>query len=550
MSEAVQRYFLPGSRQRIYLIGVFGSLIIMFLSVWRVGPVVVEAKDTFGLVSHLPLGYWMGLALLLVISIFAFLDRELKKDAIYLAILIALGLFLLGITVFVYENAVTPDSYYPTAEVKNLLITHHLDINHPPILSSYYSWPAIHFISASLMEITGLDLYPFLKYASLLWIPCFVFVTYGIGKRFKLEPNRCFLLSFLAISSWLINFAGYYYARFPAMILFLLIFMLLLVPRRTPAENIAVVLMFTALVITHGLTAVAVLLALTLLAIYRKNPISMLLFIVIFGVWYIYQATGALDIGIDAFKKPLKDIFSLVEGGRYQVSASTSRLVTRYSELSYLAAYAALMIGSAVLLLRRKIKEEHRKLIIALFCWAIGVALIVFWGHGEASFRTFIYCIVPALCIVVLSFSNTKLLIPLMCLFVVLSPLFSYAGQAGWGQVLTTELKGTKFFALEVKPKSSYLYGPGGQLIFYYDPGMVSSPHLDPLSTANVTRLGDVDLSVLDKLQYVIISKQETSWQEFTWNEAPYASWPQTEGGKKANLLYDNGDFQIYENHL
>lgn len=90
MNKAIYGYSSIGSRQKIYLILVFVSLILLFYSVWQVSPVIVEAKAPLWLASYLSLGYWTGLALLVATSIFAFLDHELKKDAIYIIILMAL----------------------------------------------------------------------------------------------------------------------------------------------------------------------------------------------------------------------------------------------------------------------------------------------------------------------------------------------------------------------------------------------------------------------------------------------------------------------------
>ncbi len=115
--------------------------------------------------------------------------------------------------------------------VRELLATHHLDLERSPHIISYYSWPAIHFMSASLLEITGIDFLQIVRYTPLFfWPPCFVLITYGIGKRLKLAPNRCFLLSLLALSSWILSYSGFYYPRFVAMILLLLVLMLSLEP--------------------------------------------------------------------------------------------------------------------------------------------------------------------------------------------------------------------------------------------------------------------------------------------------------------------------------
>ena len=143
-------------------------------------------------------------------------------------------------------------------------------------------------------------------------------------------------------------------------------------------------------------------------------------------------------------------------------------------------------------------------------------------------------------------------MIALTVSFVGLSLFANYAAYVSWGQVLTTELKGTEFFALEVKPQvklqDRYYYAYAAQLVAYHDPGLVNLPYDYPYRF--VKRTGEVDISALNRLHYVIISKQGTDSTIFAWGQDPFAAWPQTEVGKRANLLYNNGYFQIYENRL
>jgi len=546
MIEAVQKRLSLRSRQKIYLIIVFVSLILLFYSAWQVGPVYVEPEAPLGLVSYLSPAYWAGLALVVVTSILAFLDRELKKDAIFIVILIALGLFLLGIRVFVEENALDSDSYYPTSEVFNLLSAGKLDLANAPSIATYYAWPATHFISAWLLEMTGIDLIPIMKYTPLFWIPCFVFISYAIGKRLELAPNHCFLLSFLAVASWLVPFAGFYYPRLPATIFFLLLFMLLVSPRKTAAETVLVILMFGVLVLTHGLTSVAVLPGLVLLAIYRRETRFVLLFIVIFGAWYVYQATTAMEAGINALLAPMRNVMEIAQIERYQEASAVGRYFARYSQLGYVVLYGLFMLGSIVLLLRRKITGERRKQVIAILAWIIGVGLVVFWGHGEGMWRVYIYCLVPMVCIVALLFYSRRLLVPLMCLFVVLSLFANYTTLAGFGQVTTSGLKGAQFFALEVIPQQRYFAHFSAKQALYYNPDLIRIPMT--VSKSFIGELEDGDVSPLDEYRYVVFSKVTSDQVRFEWGEDPYLAWPQTEAGQGSDLIYDNGDFQIYEN--
>jgi len=563
MTEAVQRYLSPGSRQKIYLILVFLSIVLLFYSIWQVYPVVVNITDPLGMASQLPPWYWVGLALIVLVSIFAFLDGEIKKDAIFILILIVLGLFLFGVRTLFAENTGDPTAYSPLGDVRTLLASHHIDITNPPHgdIQTYYSWPAFHFINASILEISGVT-FSFIKYMPLFFLLCFVSITYAIGKRFELPSNRCFLLSFLALSSWLIGFAGFYYPRMYAMLLFLLLFMLLLTPQRTVAETIAAVLIFSAAILTHGMFPMVLIPGLVLLAIYRRDIRFVALFIVIFGAWYMYQCPLALESGVRTLSKPLFDILHLAQVERYQEPTLTLVLAVRYSRFAYLISYVALMAGSAILLLGRRITGEYRKQVIALFTFAIGVSLALVLGFGEQAYRTYLYCVVPAASIAVLtvlSFSRRKIVtaltIFLMCLFVAAHLPANYGGEAQWGQVLTSELRGTEHFALRVKPAvgTATFYTYATQLAFFHNPdlrGTVAFPssqtvyntyvHLQKKHVPIVS-----PLEVLDRyyhiINYVIISNQgEVAYWE---------DWPQTEGGKEAYLIYNNGNLQIYDNH-
>ncbi len=551
MSKALQEHLPPRLRQKIYLTLAFVSLTLLFYSIWQVKPVIVDVYAPLGLASYFTPYYWLGLALLVLGSVLAFLDKEVKKDALFIVLLIALGLFLWGSGVFAYANPRDPSCYHPTSEVRSLLVEHHLDITAPtPSLTSYESWPATHFISATILEMSGIDIGSMIKYWPLFNMLILVLITYSIGKRLKLTPNRCFLISFLAFSSWHVSMGGGYNPRSFGMMLFLLLLVLLIVPRRTPAEVVVVVLTFSALMLSHGLTTLVLMSGLILLSAYRKETRFIALFIVIFFTWYIYQAYAAMAWGIEQFwAVPFMDIFKLAQAERYQMPSVMARTVTRYSQLSYLALYASLMIGSFILLVRRRIAGEHRKQVIAIFFWLTGVALAVGLSYGaEGPYRAYLFCLVPAAAIIALSFSSKKLIVALMFLSVALFLPANYGVDASYSQVRTTDLKGTEFLALTVKPWHSFYYHADPALVNYHDPEMV----WEAAAFGHFGMPDEVDLSFLDtQAQAVCFSKEASAHKIFSGGVAPYDAWPEkTEAGRTADLLYDNGDFQIYWNRV
>lgn len=536
---------LVSRRSKIYLILMSLSLALFSYSIWQVYPIMVEVTDPLGLASRLPPAYWAGLALLVLTGVLAFLDREVKAG-VYLSLLFALGLFLVGVTALGYANARNPNDYYFMGQVGDVLAEHRVDIAHPGVLVDYSSWPAYHFISAGLLSITGAGPGFILKYWDLLGVALIILATYAIGRRLGLAPNRCYLLSLLSLSSWWAGFFGYS-SRSLAMILLLLLFMLVIAPRKTIAETVVVMLATASLVITHGFASLALLPALALVAIYRRDSRYVILSVVMFGAWYLYQATASFRAGVQQFMTyPLAQLLHQAQAESYEAASAAARAVARYSQLGRLALYVPYVSAAVILLAGGRMTAERRRQVLSLLFWLGGVSLVVFLGYGEELYRAYLFAVVPAAAIIALSVSRRALLVPLMCLMVALFPLANYATEASWGQLLTTELRGAEFVATRAPESAhSYYYGLDFGLMRYFNPDMKAGVLLPKYAARSPEA---IDPSVLDGLDFVIMSKQGTDAVLFGWGVDPYAAWPQTESGREADLVYENGRFEVYRN--
>jgi len=286
------------------------------------------------------------------------------------------------------------------------------------------------------------------------------------------------------------------------------------------------------------------------MGIYRKDFRLMPIFIVIFSAWYLYHSSLAMGSTLlDWLSNPLRQLFQAANLEQYQGVESTARAVTRYSQLTYLALYVVLVGASVGIIFLKKGVSERKKQILALLCWAIGSGLIIFSGYGQALYRVYVFCLPPAVCIIVLSLADRKIMKPviiaLMCALPLVSLLATYGGEAAFSQVRTTELKGAEFFADKVNPRTVYFYQFNTFLIDYYNPALITVP-----AENSALSKGEVNFSVMSGLKYVILSKQGSDSLVYAWSEDPYACWVDTEAGKAASLLYTNGYFQVYENNL
>lgn len=539
-SSQIQKIQQP----RFYLILASISLILFFYSMGQIKPVVVELDDFLGLASCLTLVYWLGLALIVACSILAYLDKQLKNTAVFIFVLLVLGLFLFGITQFAAANPSDSSSYYPAGEVKTLLATHHIDITSPYPLMAYRSWPGFHFLSASILSVTGIEFTPMAKYMPLFFTILFILVTFSIGRRLRLSLNQSFLLSFLALSSgWVVST---YHGPFSlGLAAFFLLFLFAVQPSNTSAWKVCSLLTFALLVVTHGLTAVAMLFALMVLAVYNRKPGYWLLCSAIFFSWYLYLAPWVFEIGVGRFWAEFTSLdLAYLTGYRHGPEISQMVEINRLMRLSYLAIHAIMMIISIALLLMGRVKKENRRLIGLCFSWIIGVALLLPVGYGyEMSMRLYQFGLIPVIAIIILSLSNRKIFITLMILFVMLFVPVRY-GTEYVGQTLDSELSGAAFFAQRVNPQSPYMYGPGGYYIPFYNPSLIElkKVHYDLTS---VEPPAEQLRRFLPEVDFLIDSQITHNAAMFHYECDPLRDWL-LEEGNRFQKLYDNGSFTIY----
>jgi hypothetical protein len=545
------------SRKKVYLIFVFISLGLFFFSCWQVKPVVVEASAPLGVASYLSPLYWCGLALLTITAISAFLDRKLQSDTIYIIILLILGLYLIALPAFIYENPREDTNFYPFSEIYRWFPTGNIDIANPPHIASYYSWPVFHFLSATFVSVFGdsFDFFIFAKYVPLFFSVILVFISYSIGKRLNLEPYRCFLLTFLVISSWLL--ISEYAPRTIGIVLIYLFLMLLISKYKNASYMLITIIIFSTIVITHSLTVIAAIAGLTFFSIYKRDFSLLTLCIFLFGFWYIYVAYDAVDSGIQQFLQyPWRAIFLTIERETTQGFTHTAASISHISWIIYAFVYLSFLIWSLILIIRRNITLERRNQVVLLFFWITGIAIAMLaMGFGDAFHRAYAFVVLPLACIVALSLSKNKLILAataiIMVLFVSMSVPAVYGNDSKWGQVLTTEIYGSKFFALHIKPEGTYYFDGNEVFIHYYKPSLLNELKRNfNFGLFKIISPSEIDYSLIDNSNYVILSKKSSSRWLLSWGEDPTALWVHTITGQYANLIYNNGDFEVYENHL
>jgi hypothetical protein len=560
LSEKI-KYLSLNARVKVYLILTLGSLVLFFLGMHQIYPIILNVNEPFGVASSLPVLYWLGLCLLLIACILVYVDHELNNDLLYIFLVFCLGIFMMGIIPFGFAEPHLPNDYYFMAMASKAMATHHVYIEANSPLVAYNSWPAYDFLIVTIRDITSLSSTFFLKYWDIFGDVLIIVVAYAISIQLGMKKNQAFFVSFMALASWLTGFTGCNPRAF-GVYLFLIIILLFIKPWKSIVDISLLITVFAALVITHGFETIIALVVIATLSVYmgvfKKERVSLLfptllLIFVIFGSWYLYMAFQAFEMGVKQFISfPFEQAASVLNMEHYAVPSVIARSVARYTDLGRVALYMVYVFVGVLMMVRHKLSRETIPGVVAALCWIVGVVPVIVLGYGEELDRAYLFSIIPAAIVVVLTFRNklqTFMIIILMCLMVVINLPANYATEIAFGEVLSTELAGAKYIAVNIGPENnaSIFYSPGSETIWYFNSDLEANIWTP---TYTVLSPNQVDLKILDNMYYVILSRQSSEPFLFSWGQDPYSLWPQTEIGQTADLIYNNGAFWVYKNNL
>ncbi|NJD51862.1 MAG: hypothetical protein FIB07_03250 [Candidatus Methanoperedens sp.] len=529
---------------KTYLILISISLIFLFYSIWEIKPVVVNNTDFLGLTSHLTLAYWIGFLILIFSSIRLYLDTQYKNTSIYIIHLLTLGVYLFGLPVFAEENAWFAWSYYPAGEVQNVLINKYININSEDLLA-YNMWPATHIVSAFLILIGDIGLMSIIKYMPLFWMIALIFFTFVMGRIFHFSPDQSFLLSFMILTSFVL-FLYYYGPPSIAYLIFVMIFILLndFSINQKYDEYVPLTLFISALIITHLLTSLVVMVMIFIMYLNERRFKTLMLFsIIFFFSYYIFIAPFMFKIAADNISKIL-----IVNKSIEFVETNMIFQIPRLLKYTYLAIYIISVIFVTLNLLYNKTLLNNKKSIHCLM-WFTGIGLFLMLNYGsEMDDRLYIYSIIPAATYIIANISNrSKILITIMVIFLFLH-IPAHYGSESMDMVYTTELYGSKFFALRMEPGNeypisiNYVFGP---LLDYYHPlpfykRWSISPYRSGIYNPSNASLEDST--------YIIHSKQTNNYLLSFFGYDSIKLW--LESNKTPKLIYTNGYYNIYKNNI
>jgi hypothetical protein len=530
---------------RIYLFLVFFGISLVFYS-WLIAyPIYTNPNDVFGLGSHLPFIYWIGLGLLLICILLMFNEKKYKSNNLYLLVLLSVVISLFGVTVFALENPDSLVSYYPAAEVKTVLNQGHInaDLSYPA--GTYRLWPGIHFISASLILITGIDLLEIIRNTPILLVSIWGFLGYSIGQNINLRPRKCFCIAFLLILSCWVAWA-HYLPQGIAFTFYLTIFGLVLIIRKNQKAVLLLVITSLALIITHALTSVMLVCAIVPVTLYRKNIGIAFIVVTMVLLWMVFYASPAFEQGVQSILT--LPFFDLISTGQRVLSVTQRiipRLISGLATLGYVAFFTMAIITSLLSIIGSKLYRVDKQMVTTCLLWIFGLILILPLEYGgELIWRIFWLATIPGSVIIAICLKYKQALIALFVFLLILHIPTHWARYSGGEAVYTSEICGIQFFAIKAKPRppNSYFYARNNSLVNYFDPTLITTQWLDYQQTN-----WQAGLDNINKSTYIIMSQQTSSEMIFSFGQDPLSKWQDTEIGEQSNLIYNNGNFSLYK---
>jgi hypothetical protein len=517
----------------------------------------LSAND-WGILSRLPVTYWMGIAAICALVLFSFRSSK----SLNLNVSIAIFVLVLVYTNFIPQIIETPIgltsmSLWPSSQASLTISTGHIAVGQPNQMLDYNNWPFFTIFTSIFMLITGSPLSWLLKWFPLFSITFWALIVFLILKRFLGSKYGLIGAALFLCGSW--TKQQYFGPQSFAFMLFLLVLYLSLKSEsgtfnfNKKSFFILALAVFIGLVFFHVLTPVALLLMLaatylitSLFAMHAGKQSKTLGYFVllcttIVVAYNVYVTPSFVSYGfnkvVDAFGTSLFQQVSRIAGSQYQ---------TFTSAIIYGLVFGFVGISLIGLLLMLRDKNQP-KLQTLTYLSSIGVMLIlalVPYGE-EGPFRAFMFTL-PFLSLICVWFLKRKpaLLGTLLCIFLLLSVPAIY-GADSYCLITDPELAGGKYVA-QYLPDTSHVFGKVETYVRYFDPSsslifytIGSQPFLDYDSL-------DIEQHI-DGINYLTISRNQINYVEYYSGINPYQNMNLLQNINVTRAcLYDNGNFSVH----
>lgn len=261
-----------------YGLAVTGASLIV-VAWFRSYPVSIENPGNYLFNSISPL-YWIGLSLfngsLLLIA-----SNTRSRFERYCC---GLAFFAFAFSIrFFFVHITGPDSDYFRGLGENFMANRTLE----PRQHEYYQWPSLFTLSAIVSEVLHLDINAISFVLFLTWTVCFT------GLLFFFQKPADDVRDFLSIAAYVIVPYAFLNWQFAAQTFGLVLFFLCvqLMTRRQIAYLSSSIVVYVALVLTHGFLALFLVIGTLILTVWsRRYFLSFVSFALLYGLYVVFRA--------------------------------------------------------------------------------------------------------------------------------------------------------------------------------------------------------------------------------------------------------------------
>ncbi len=540
-------------KSSIFFIISFLIVLLLAIHVLTTTQVTQYSPGDLGLLTKLPITFWIGLAYL---GVLLYLGRKSGQITIIVAVLIFFYLFCIPLLIRENKAEFLSLSYGFAYKGTWVWSTGHLDFGTYNWLS-LLNWPGFFIFAGSISGVTGLPATLFADYFPLLTMALMgIVVYYTLRVRLNQLASSFGALWFIA-SFWTIQYyfapQGFAYLFYFA--IFLLLTRLFFNKKQNLVLSLIVLVLFFGLVTTHLLTSFA--LTGSIIIVYALSKIfpqkrKMVIFysigtcILLMSILLAYQ----FFVINSSFSEIIKMLYSqLSQGETHLTTISQGRtFVSPSLNLQLFGDYAITIInvGMAIIAilaifvgaLRKKEKARQDLFWVAWIIVAVLIAVSMMYG-GEIIQRAFILMLLP-ISYFAASFFRKK---PRIMVFVLIAIVFlqvpAHYAWENWGYVPTSEIKGTAFFEKYAPLGASFLYEPS---LGYF------KEELNLVSITVASPGGGIPNStiingVVGRANFIISSNQLDNFYQYFFGVNLLEN---VSLADNFNQVYDNEFFQIY----
>ena len=543
----------------IYVAFIFGLVTILSTSVSS-----LDSTD-WGILTKLPLTYWMGLIALGFSILLTVRKGAINTRSLTVLVILVFFYFHLMPTIIEGPEGLSVFSLWPSSESNLLIAKGGLSIGNPNLLMDYSSWPLSIIFNSIILLITGLHLDFLAKWFPMFTLSFWSLLVFLILKKFFRQEYALVGVGLFLCGSW--TRQQYLGPQSFAFSLFLL-FMFFMTRSKQGFEIKArkffglAFITFIAILFSHALTSLSILLiifstyfaALLFARTDKMKNKSNFIFCLLCGVsalsYNLYFSPQFFSDAVQKMLDALSDFSTLKTIQQInRLPGSTFQQLTNLNIYLLVLAFVTISGISLIWMIR---KRSFSKLQITFWIgYLFTLFIIAFLPYGEEGlFRAFIFGLPLFSILTIHLLKNRPLLLGSFLVFSLFTGLFAFNGSGAYRLATETELNGSGYCA-DFLPSGSNLFYHFHTYVRYNDQdtsfvfSLLGHP---PFVDFNQSSVEDV----LKTTDFIAISRNQRIFYEYYLGFDPFEN-VDLNGNLSLTRgrIYDNGNFTLYasKNH-